>query len=144
MTVRGRNSLTAEEIRERVRAAGLRVTAPRVAVIQQLQTAQAPITHAELATALASQGWDRATIYRNLTDLTEAKLLQRTDVGDHVWRFELYREQGGADHADALTRQRKGGRLSERLEARELDLVQAHARRLPAACTTRRPKAASI
>lgn len=101
MTNRGRQSLTAEEIRERVRATGLRVTAPRVAVIQQLQRAQAPVTHAELATALAAEGWDRATIYRNLTDLTEAKLLQRTDVGDHVWRFELYREKGGAEHADA-------------------------------------------
>jgi Fur family ferric uptake transcriptional regulator len=101
MVVRGRTTLTAEVIRERVRAAGLRVTAPRVAVIQQLQEASAPVTHAELAAALASQGWDRATIYRNLTDLTEVKLVQRTDVGDHVWRFELYREQGGADHADA-------------------------------------------
>jgi len=25
-------------------------------------------------------------------DLTEAGLLRRTDVGDHVWRFELLRE----------------------------------------------------
>jgi Fur family ferric uptake transcriptional regulator len=100
MVVRGRTTLTADEIRDRVRAAGLRVTAPRVAVIQQLQGAQAPVTHAELAAALASQGWDRATIYRNLTDLTEVKLVQRTDVGDHVWRFELYREEGGADHGD--------------------------------------------
>ena len=75
MTNRGRNSLSAEEIRERVRATGLRVTAPRVAVIQQLQQAQAPVTHAELATALATQGWDRATIYRNLTDLTEANFI---------------------------------------------------------------------
>lgn len=100
MTSRGRNNQSAEEIRGRVRAAGLRVTAPRVAVIQQLQAAQAPVTHAELATALASQGWDRATIYRNLTDLTEAKLLQRTDVGDHVWRFELAREQAEGAHAD--------------------------------------------
>jgi Fur family ferric uptake transcriptional regulator len=31
---------------------------------------------------------DRATIYRNLSDLTEAGLLQRLDLGDHVWRFE--------------------------------------------------------
>ena len=50
----------------------------------------------------------------------------------------------GTDHADPLTRQRKGGRLSERLEAREFDLVQAHARKLLAARVTRRSEAASI
>ncbi len=101
MTVRRAVTHTADEIRDRIRATGLRVTAPRVAVIQQLQGAQAPVTHAELAATLASQGWDRATIYRNLTDLTEAKLVQRTDVGDHVWRFELARESKSDEHADA-------------------------------------------
>ena len=37
---------------------------------------------------LASQAWDRATIYRNLTDLSDVGLARRTDVGDHVWRYE--------------------------------------------------------
>ena len=32
----------------------------------------------------------------------------------------------GADHADQLARKLEGGGLSEGLEARELDLVQAH------------------
>ena len=46
--------------------------------------------------ALADRGFDRATIYRNLTELTEAKILSRVELGDHVWRFELKR---GHDHA---------------------------------------------
>jgi Fur family ferric uptake transcriptional regulator len=78
-----------ESLREQIRATGLRVTAPRVAVLQRVLQASAPVTHGELAEALAPQGWDRATIYRNLIDLTEAGILRRTDVGDHVWRFEM-------------------------------------------------------
>jgi Fur family ferric uptake transcriptional regulator len=80
------------EIRTKIRASGLRSTAPRVAVLQYLQTATTPVSHAELFEVLADQGFDRATIYRNLVDLTEIGLLSRTDVGDHVWRFELKRE----------------------------------------------------
>ena len=63
-----------------------------MAVLQYLQTATTPVSHAELFEALADQGFDRATIYRNLIDLTEIGLLSRTDLGDHVWRFELRRE----------------------------------------------------
>ena len=39
---------------------------------------------------------DRATIYRNLIDLTDAGLASRIDLGDHVWRFEVKRQVG--DH----------------------------------------------
>ena len=38
---------------------------------------------------LADLGFDAATIYRNLTDLTGAGLLNRINLGDNVWRFEL-------------------------------------------------------
>ena len=34
----------------------------------------------------------------NLTDLTHAGLVRRSDLGDHVWRFSLVR-QGEAEHA---------------------------------------------
>lgn len=96
---RGRGAPTLEQIRERVRSAGLRVTASRVAVLRRLWEARAPLTHAELADALAPEGWEAKTVHRNLTDLTEANLLRRADVGDHVWRFEVQRETAGAVHA---------------------------------------------
>jgi Fur family transcriptional regulator, ferric uptake regulator len=80
------------DIRAIIRATGLRSTAPRVTVLQRLLQTTTPASHADLFTELADQGFDRATIYRNLIDLTEAGLLSRTDVGDHVWRFELRRE----------------------------------------------------
>lgn len=80
------------ELRSQIRAVGLRSTAPRVAVLEHLQAATTPLSHAEIFDVLEDQGFDRATIYRNLADLTEAKLLSRTDVGDHVWRFERRRD----------------------------------------------------
>ena len=77
------------EIRELVRKAGLRCTAARLAVVQTLRRAAAPLTHAEVAEQLAPQGFDKATVFRNLIDLAEADLVRRTELGDHVWRFEI-------------------------------------------------------
>jgi Fur family ferric uptake transcriptional regulator len=84
------------EVRDRLRRAGLRSTAARTAVMQWLEEATNPLTHAEIAAALVPRGFDKATVYRNLTDLTEAGLVSRTELGDHVWRFELRRN--GAAH----------------------------------------------
>jgi Fur family ferric uptake transcriptional regulator len=56
--------------------------------------------------ALATLGFDRATIYRNLTELTEKKLVSRVELGDHVWRFEIRRSgdhgSAGEDHPHFL------------------------------------------
>lgn len=85
---------SADAARDVIRGAGLRCTAARMAVLEHLVTARGPRTHAEVATALADRGFDRATIYRNLTELTEARLVSRMELGDHVWRFELRRPGG--------------------------------------------------
>jgi Fur family transcriptional regulator, ferric uptake regulator len=92
----GRGQPTADDaVRDRIRGAGLRCTAARVAVLQHLETASGPLTHAEVSEALHHLGFDRATIYRNLTELTEAQLAARVELGDHVWRFEAKRAGGG-------------------------------------------------
>jgi Fur family ferric uptake transcriptional regulator len=85
------------ELQDRIRASGLRSTAPRVAVLRALEAATSPLSHADLVDSLGDEGYDRVTIYRNLTDLTEVGLVARSDLGDHVWRFELRR--GGEDHS---------------------------------------------
>jgi Fur family ferric uptake transcriptional regulator len=92
-----------DALRARLRDAGLRATAPRIAVLHSLVEATTPQSHGELFDRLSSEGWDRATIYRNLTDLTEASLARRTDLGDHVWRFEAIREGRGrgTGHSEA-------------------------------------------
>lgn len=84
---------TLDELRSAVRGKGLRATPSRLAVLELLRASDAPMSHGDVADRLASQAWDRATIYRNLTDLAEAELVRRTDVGDHVWRFEAVTEE---------------------------------------------------
>lgn len=72
-----------------IREVGLRVTQPRLAVLQVLEKHARPLSHADLIDALCGQGFDRVTLYRNLNDLADAGIVARTEVGDHVWRFEL-------------------------------------------------------
>ncbi|MFM8378113.1 MAG: Fur family transcriptional regulator [Planctomycetia bacterium] len=84
-------------VQARIREAGLRCTTARVAVLEYLISASGPLSHAEVSDAVGHKGFDRATIYRNLTELTEAGLVSRVELGDHVWRFELKR--GGHGHA---------------------------------------------
>lgn len=79
-----------------LRSSGLRKTAARIAVLQFLERAAGPLSHGEIAAAIATLGFDRATVYRNLVDLAEAGIVARSDLGDHVWRFEIRR--GIASH----------------------------------------------
>lgn len=88
-----------DELRAAIRGAKLRATPSRVAVLALLRGNAQPLSHGDVAERLAGQGWDRATIYRNLTDLAEAGLLDRADLGDHVWRFEAIGVRAGAHGA---------------------------------------------
>lgn len=83
-----------------LREAGLRCTAARLAVLDHLMTATGPKTHAEVAESLSDRGFDQATIYRNLTELTESKIVSRVELGDHVWRFEIRRAHAHAEGED--------------------------------------------
>ncbi len=83
------------ELQQMLRAAGLRSTAPRVAVLRHLTDVDRPLSHAEIFDALGGAGFDRATLYRNLMDLAETGLIGRTDLGDHVWRFEIRKQVAG-------------------------------------------------
>ena len=95
-----------EAVQAIIRGAGLRCTAARLAVMQHLLGSLGPETHAEVSEALADKGFDRATIYRNLTELTDAGLVSRVELGDHVWRFEVRRHakagMKGEDHPHFL------------------------------------------
>lgn len=84
-------------LRNKIRQAGLRSTQARVAILEQLQAASGPLSHAQVADDLESRGFDRTTIYRSLIELAEAGLLSRLELGDHVWRYELRGEDDSAD-----------------------------------------------
>jgi len=71
-----------------------------VATLLVLRDSAAPLTHAEVFARLAEHEVDKATVFRNLNDMVTAKLLRRSELGDHVWRFEIIagEEQGHASH----------------------------------------------
>ncbi|HQY65084.1 MAG: transcriptional repressor [Myxococcales bacterium] len=89
-----------QDLQALLRSAGLRSTVSRLSVLEYFHTHGGQNSHAEIFEALADRGFDRATIYRILIDLSDAEILSRTDLGDHVWRFELKRGVGGVDHTD--------------------------------------------
>ena len=84
--------------RDRLRAAGLRSTPARLAVLQVLDAAEAALSHADLVDRLGQERWDPATLYRNLCDLVRVGLARRVDVGDHVWRFEPRSQHDPSSH----------------------------------------------
>ena len=81
-------------LREEIRATSLRATSSRIAVLRLLRQSSSPVSHAEVTEQLQHEGFDRATLYRNLFDLQRVGLARRSDHGDHVWRFEAV--QAGA------------------------------------------------
>ncbi len=83
------SSAVQEELRQQIRTLGLRATGSRLAVLRLLHELARPTTHAELMALLEPAGWEGATIYRVLSDLSDSGILRRMDLGDHVWRFEL-------------------------------------------------------
>lgn len=87
-----------QRVREQLRDAGLRITAARMAVMDALLSAAGPMSHAEIVEQLAGSAGDPATVFRNLTTLTEADLAVRTDLGDHVWRFAAKRSSTSKGH----------------------------------------------
>ena len=80
---------TPDALKLQLRSAGLRATRSRLTVLRALHGAHGPTSHPEVTELLSAEGWDRATLYRNLVDMTDAGLLRRVDLGDRVWRFEL-------------------------------------------------------
>lgn len=91
-----------DALRSELRGAGLRATPARVAVLGVLRDGDAPMTHGDVVDRLEGRGWDRATIFRNLVTLVDAGFVRRTDVGDHVWRFEpVVEDRNGHPHEHA-------------------------------------------
>ena len=86
---------SSDSVQEEIRRSGLRATPARIATLILLRMSDAPLTHAEVSESLSDRGIDKATAFRNLNDLTEAGLLRRTELGDHVWRFEALRGESG-------------------------------------------------
>lgn len=120
-----------EDFAAMLRGAGLRSTPARVAVLAHLHRTGGTQSHAEVTAALRAH--DRVTIYRVLLDLAEAKLLSRTDLGDHVWRYELARHAdkhphfvctdcGSVQCLDGLDIAVTGARVPKAVRARKISI----------------------
>lgn len=85
-----------------LRAAGLRVTPVRVAVLDVLATRREAVPAKDLLAALpASLDADRVTVYRTLTALEESGAVHKVDAGDRVFRYSITDHAGcTADHHD--------------------------------------------
>ena len=84
----GGGEASAKAMRQVLRDAGLRGTPARIASLQILRQSESPLTHGEVAEQLDSLGIDKVTVLRNLTDLVNAGLARRAELGDRLWRYE--------------------------------------------------------
>jgi len=80
--------VTHDQLRTAIRAAGLRATLQRIAVLRIVNASDVPLSHGEISLRLVGVADDRSTVYRNLMDLARVGLLRRVAVGDRTWRFE--------------------------------------------------------
>ncbi len=88
--------LDMSDARALLKSHDLRCTTARVSILRCLSDATAPQEAASIAAELESFGFDQSTIYRALTDLAEAGLVARLEVGDGPRHFELAPDAGGA------------------------------------------------
>ena len=79
-------------LRASIRAAGLRATGARVAVLRALASASGPVSHADVCAIIGSADFDRATVYRNLKLLVEAGEIQQVTLPGDSARYEPARQ----------------------------------------------------
>ena len=89
--------LTKEETRLRLHEIGLRVTAPRMAVLGVLAEAERPLSHTEVLERLGETDWDPATIYRNLVKLRDTGVAPVVSRIEGIARYALAGERND-DH----------------------------------------------
>ena len=89
--------LTKEETRLRLHEIGLRVTAPRLAVLGVLAEAERPLSHTEVLERLGETDWDPATIYRNLVKLRDTGVAPVVSRIEGIARYALAGERND-DH----------------------------------------------
>lgn len=89
--------LTRDEGRRIIRDAGLRATAPRVAVLRLLNASARPLSHAEVVDQIGTDEWDATTLYRNLVKLGEVGLARVASRAGGITRFTA-QTQGEPPH----------------------------------------------
>ena len=92
--------LSKDETQALLKEHGLRVTEPRVVILQNLAQASHPLSHSELLDRLGTVSWDSSTTFRTLKKLVEEKLAVIASRIDGIDRY-AFGEAGHADHEHA-------------------------------------------
>jgi Fur family ferric uptake transcriptional regulator len=83
-----------EHARELLSNRGLRITAPRLAVLTVLLDKHRPTSAQELIDAAETQGMDQVTVYRTLNTLVDENIAQAVGTTDRGRRFEVHACEG--------------------------------------------------
>lgn len=70
-------------------SAGLRQTEPRIAILETLLKASAPVTQEQIAEDIGPSAPNKTTIYRTLMNLVEKNLVHKAFLEERTWHFEL-------------------------------------------------------
>lgn len=84
-----------DDLRERLREAGLRVTPARLGLLELLDGSAEPLSHGDAVERLGPRGGDPATTYRNLIKLVEVGLAR---VASTVGGITLFESTSRAEH----------------------------------------------
>lgn len=91
-----------EEAREILHRHGLRATGGRLALLALLLAADHPVSLEEAAEGCGAKGGDRATVFRNLRSLTEARIVRQLRGAGRRELYEVHRKaRAGKAHAHA-------------------------------------------
>jgi Fur family ferric uptake transcriptional regulator len=86
------------DIASAIRNKSRRLTGPRRAIVEMLESQRHPLTIKELFSLLPGNACDQATVYRSIHLLEGMGLVKRFDFGDGSARFELVLPGGHAHH----------------------------------------------
>jgi Fur family ferric uptake transcriptional regulator len=87
-----------QSLLESLKSSHLKVTEARIAILRAMLKNHGPFAAEELHKHVTKKVCDLATVYRFLTALEEAGLVQRCEFGDGISRYELWKKEEHHHH----------------------------------------------
>ena len=78
-----------EDLILRLKKNNLKLTPPRKLILEILSKNHGPFSAEDIQKKFTKKNCDLVTVYRTLTSLEEAKIVQRCEFGDGIARYEL-------------------------------------------------------
>lgn len=84
-----RSKGTDSELIELLNSNSLRVTGPRIEILNILKANHSPLTISEIHSKISSKGTDLATVYRTINSFLKFNIVSEVDFKDEFKRYEL-------------------------------------------------------